>query len=239
MTIDLKRLQEQRAALAQAMHDLLEKAEAEERGFTDEERGKWDAMRLDIEALDARIELVREDRQRQAELEAPANLPAIEGISTSDEVDDFGMPRRARGKPAGTDPEAAYNEAFMAMMRSEEPGVSGLSSEHRKLLRSHAVIESRTSPQATTPGSAGGFLIPTTMVRTILETMKAYGGIRSYANVISTTAGEEMQWPTNDDTGNEGELVGENQQVGETEFVFGQRTLHAYKYSSKIVPDFH
>ena len=119
-------------------------------------------------------------------------------------------------------------------MRSDEPGMSGLSSEHRQLLRKNVVVEQRAA-QATTPGSAGGFLIPTTMVKTILETMKAYGGIRQYATVINTAAGEEMQWPTNDDTGNEGELVGENKQVGETEFVFGQTTLGAYKYSSKIV----
>ena len=46
---------------------------------------------------------------------------------------------------------------------------------------------------------------------------------------------KKWQWPTNDDTGNKGEIVGENQQVGETQFEFGQVTLGAYKYSSKIV----
>ena len=59
MTIDLKRLQEQRAALAKRMHDLLETAEKEDRGFTDEERGKWDSQRTDLEDLDARIELIQ------------------------------------------------------------------------------------------------------------------------------------------------------------------------------------
>ena len=69
----------------------------------------------------------------------------------------------------------------------------------------------------------------------IIETMKAYGGIRQFATVMNTTAGEPINWPTNDDTGNEGELVAEHQEVEETELEFGQKELGAYKYSSKVV----
>ena len=112
------------------------------------------------------------------------------GEGDHQELDDFGVPKRKKPKDP-EDPEAAYEQAFSALMRSEEPGMSGLSSEQRQLLRRNVVVEQR-APQATTPGNVGGFLIPTTMVRTILETMKAYGGIRQYATVINTAAGEEM-----------------------------------------------
>lgn len=218
----LKRLQDQRAALAETMHNLVKDAEDADRGFTDEERGKWDTMKADYESLESRIAVAKEDVQRQADLEAPDNLPINNG--------DGQEPMKSRQKK---DPESAYQNAFNALIRSQEPGMTGIDNEHRELLRSNERRD--TGPQATTPGSAGGYLIPTTLVREIKETMKAFGGIRQYATVLSTSAGEEMQWPTNDDTGNEGALLAENTQADETEFQFAQLSLGAFKYTSKIV----
>ena len=151
------------------------------------------------------------------------------------ELDDFGNPvkPKKKSKDQRADEEQQYTDAFMALLRSDQPGMIDLSQEQRKLIREHFVPETRA--QGTVPKSTGGYLIPTTLAMHIIETMKAYGGIRQFATVMNTTAGETINWPTNDDTGNEGELVAEHAQVDETELEFGQKDLGAYKYSSKVV----
>ena len=209
-------------------------AEDDDRGFTDEERGKWDAMRTDHDGLEQRIDNLKQTIDSRAKVEQPSN--ALPPETRTYELDDFGNPLRPKGGDDDDDDgdgEAAYRAAFMQMLRSDQPGMVDLTQQQRQIMRAHFIPEQRA--QGTTPATAGGYLIPTTMVNTIIETMKAFGGIYGAATVINTSAGEAMQYPTNDDTANEGELVAEHAQVGETELEFGQETLGAYKYSSKIV----
>ena len=235
MSDELKRLQEKRAKIADQMAKLVETAEKEDRGLTDEERGKWDAMRTELEELDQRIDDTKEAEELRRSVEVPINpLPSE---TREYELDDFGnpiRPKNPKSKDQRADEEQQYTDAFMALMRSDQPGMLDLSQDQRKILRSHFVAE-EVRAQGTMPKSTGGYLIPTTLAARIIETMKAYGGIRQFATVMNTSAGETINWPTNDDTGNEGELVAEHAQVDETELEFGQKDLGAYKYSSKVI----
>ena len=235
MSEELKRLQEKRAKIADQMAKLVETAEKEDRGLTDEERAKWDKMRTELEELDQRIADLKETEELRRSVEVPINpLPSE---TREYELDDFGNPIRPK-KPKSDEQrqseEQQYCDAFIALLRSEQPGMIDLSQEQRKILRSHWVSE-EVRAQGTVPKSSGGYLIPTTLAARIIETMKAYGGIRQFATVMNTSAGETINWPTNDDTGNEGELVAEHAQVDETELEFGQKELGAFKYSSKVV----
>ena len=234
MSEELKRLQEKRAGIADSMAKLVEAAEKEDRGLTDEDRGKWDAMRTELEELDQRIDDLKEAEELRRSVEVPINpLPSE---TREYELDDFGNPIRPKKTSTDqrADEEQQYHDAFMALIRSDQPGMLDLSQDQRKILRQHYIKE-EVRAQGTVPKSTGGYLIPTTLAARIIETMKAYGGIRQYATVLNTSAGEPINFPTNDDTGNEGELVGEHKQVDETELEFGQKDLGAYKYSSKVV----
>src|SRR5690606_25222677 len=73
--------------------------------------------------------------------------------------------------------------------------------------------------------------------RAMTEAMAAYGGILQHANVITTTSGNPLVWPTNDDTANKGAILGENPvtPVAEQGFDFGQRSLGAHTYTSNLV----
>lgn len=233
MDKELQRLQEKRAQLVTQMEQLVKTAEDDDRGFTDEERAKWDAMRTDHDGLEQRLDNLKTAIDSRTAVEQPSNPLPPE--TRTYELDDFGNPLRPKGgdDDEDDDGEAAYRAAFMQLLRSDQPGMVDLDQQQRQIMRAHYVPEQRA--QGTTPATAGGYLIPTTMVNTIIETMKAFGGIYGAATVINTSAGEAMQYPTNDDTANEGELVAEHAQVGETELEFGQETLGAYKYSSKVV----
>jgi HK97 family phage major capsid protein len=126
-------------------------------------------------------------------------------------------------------PEENYRDAFYRYARR---GMNGISPEDRSLLMDH-MEEIRAG--ATSPGSAGGYLIPADTLAKLTDTMKAYGGILGVANVVTTSTGNPLNWPTADDTGNVGAILAENNQTAEQDVTFGQKTLGSYTYTSKLV----
>jgi HK97 family phage major capsid protein len=93
----------------------------------------------------------------------------------------------------------------------------------------------------TTPGTAGGYLIPPeTLIKNLEVNMLWYGGMRQVAETIVTKSGERMSWPTADDTTNTGVQLGE----GGAAMPPGQVSVDptwakvfwdAYKFSSKPI----
>lgn len=88
---------------------------------------------------------------------------------------------------------------------------------------------------STTTDSEGGYTVSRPVVGTLIEAMKAHGGMRSVAQVISTAKGNTFSYPTNDDTGNTGEQIGENTTATDQDASFGTVSMAVYKYSSKVV----
>jgi HK97 family phage major capsid protein len=84
--------------------------------------------------------------------------------------------------------------------------------------------------------TAGGFTVPQGFVYNLELALLQYGGVRQVADVMRTDSGNDMPWPTVNDTANVGELLSENTTVGSSvDPTFGQVVLKAYKYSSKLV----
>ena len=83
--------------------------------------------------------------------------------------------------------------------------------------------------------SAGGYTVPEELANYIINRMKAFGGMRQAADVISTTTGVKMNFPTSDGTEEMGEIVAENAGVSELAPTFGIRDLEVFKYSSKYI----
>lgn len=79
----------------------------------------------------------------------------------------------------------------------------------------------------------GGYTVPEELANYVIDAMKAFGGMRTAASVMSTESGVEMKWPTSDGTEEVGEIVGENAAVTEQAITFGVTNLLVYKYSSK------
>jgi HK97 family phage major capsid protein len=93
------------------------------------------------------------------------------------------------------------------------------------------VVQLRAQGEGT--GPAGGYLVPATMVNRLTERMKAFGGLEGVADVMTTTSGEVLNWPSLDDTSNEGEVVAEGAApAGGADLVFGKRELGAYRFTS-------
>jgi len=88
---------------------------------------------------------------------------------------------------------------------------------------------------STTTGSEGGFTVPTEIATMVIDALKAFGGMRSVANIIRSSAGNDWQYPASDGTSEVGEIVGQNAAATGQDITFSQVPLVTYKYSSKKI----
>ncbi|MFJ8791402.1 phage major capsid protein [Streptomyces sp. NPDC102462] len=214
MSTLLTRALEKRANIWSQMQEIQSRAETENRdALTAEERETWDRMEAELTGLSSDIERM----ERAARMDAVQRDQAVVTTAGGD----------SEGRDG--DQDAAYRDAFGRFIRR---GMSALSNEQRELmLANHSEIRAA----ATSPGSAGGYFIPTDTLNKITETMKVYGGLLSEVNVITTASGNTLNWPTNDDTANVGAILTENTQVTEQDVTLGQKDLGAYTYTSKMI----
>lgn len=117
------------------------------------------------------------------------------------------------------------HRAFEAFIRSGFTG-SGL-------VRATDDLEKRAQGVAT--NAAGGFLVPDDFRAGIIRAIKTFGGIEALVQTLPTNTGTDLSYPTVDDTGNVGELIGENTAVTEQDVIVGNKVLKAFKWSSKLV----
>lgn len=226
----IKKLREKLAALAQQMRDLHALAEKEDRGFTAEERGTWDAMMADFEEVELRL-------QDAEKLERIQNIPTNGAIPN---LDDGGAGGEGEDEPKTLAEGRArddYNEAYDIYLRR---GSSQLTVEHRNVLAKYRVdMEARAQSVGT--DSEGGFTVPEGFAGFITETMNDFSGLLGAASgaggpqLLTTASGNTIPFPTNDDTGNAGVILAENAAVTDLDTVFGERTLTAFMYTSRLI----
>jgi len=92
------------------------------------------------------------------------------------------------------------------------------------------IVELRAQSVGT--DTAGGFLVPDVMRDKLQERLKAFGGLATAVEEITTSGGETLRWPTLDDTANSGVIAAEGTAPasGGADLVFGEKTLGAFKY---------
>jgi HK97 family phage major capsid protein len=88
---------------------------------------------------------------------------------------------------------------------------------------------------STTTGSEGGFTVPAQVADMVVEAMKAYGGMREVATIITTDNGQNWSYPTSDGTAEVGEIVGQNAGASLGEITFGSVPLNVFTYTSKKI----
>jgi len=89
--------------------------------------------------------------------------------------------------------------------------------------------------QSTGVDSEGGFTVDSEVARSVVDALKAYGGMRGVATVLQTEGGGAMSFPTSDGTAEIGEIIPENQTATDEDVSFGTVGLPVFKFSSKVV----
>jgi HK97 family phage major capsid protein len=88
---------------------------------------------------------------------------------------------------------------------------------------------------STTTSAEGGFTVPAEIAALVVDAMKAFGGMREVAQVMSTAGGNTMNFPSSDGTSEVGEIVAENAAASGQDVTFGTVAVNPYKYSSKKI----
>lgn len=88
---------------------------------------------------------------------------------------------------------------------------------------------------STTTTTEGGYTVPAIVAAQVVDVMKAFGGVRSVAQIISTAGGNALSYPTSDGTAEVGEIVAENAAATGADITFGTVAVNPYKYSSKKI----
>ena len=206
----LHELQEKRRNIAAQMRTLHDKIG--DNAWTDEQRTEWNKMKTELDGVDAVISREEELRSMDEKFVKEQEAAEAEKRAKKDGEKTLSVDER-------------LGQAFNAFLRN---GLTNLTLEERQALN-----EMRT--QGVGVNDHGGYTVPKEMQTRIVEQMKAYGGIASVAQILTTSDGRTIEWITADGTTEEGELIGENTAATEADTLFGIANLGAKKLSSKII----
>lgn len=205
-------LRQKRAGLVKQAQDILSDKDT----LNAEEQLQFDGYMKEVDELKAQIDRIEQADQLEAEMAAEMDQRAdANGTSVGQEVD------RAH----------AESEAFTAYLKN---GFGGLNADQREVMKSRF----KNDPQAAQgggSGGAGGYLVPEGFYGKLTEAMLDFNGVRQACTILPTKTGNDLPMPTDNDTGNKGALLAENTAASEQDLTFGQKTLGAYKYTSKVV----
>ncbi len=211
------KLREQRASEYKQWRAIIDGAEAEDRALTAEEKQTADRLEASIDSLEERAVNQEKAAALDARLDKIVDMPG-------------GLTDAQRGSISDSDADEQYGEAFNEFMRT---GMADMTSEGRQLMAARR--QEIKNAAGVGSGSIGGYTVPPAFRAIMVETMKAYGVMLTESEFIPTDTGANLPWPSNDDTGNLGAMVGENVAVTEQDFTFGTNSLDAYMWTSKLV----
>lgn len=222
-----KELLEKRASVIEEQKELIKAAEDEGRDLSPEEEKQYDAMEEDYNTLTKRINRVREVKKREQDLDENAEERADK--ITHQKGDDID-PEQIREN------DEERKEVFWRVMKQKllHPD-SWRDRMDTEEIRTFQNYQKEVRAQSAGTDSEGGYTVPEGFSGNLYESMKAFGGMRQAADVIQTASGNDLPWPTNDDTSNKGAILSENTQVSEQDTTFNEKVLNAYKYTSKLI----
>jgi HK97 family phage major capsid protein len=185
--------------------------------MTTETRAKFDAFMAEVDQLGADIRRIEAADKAEAELRK-VDRPAQTAVNTPGD------------KKSKEEIRADWNKAM------KEVACKGVeaSREARALVTGNAA-EYRDGLTVGTLG-AGGYLVPQGFVYEVDEATKFISELYANADVMDTATGNDLPWPSDNDTSNAAYIVGEAAgPVNEIDDVFSHVTFKAWKYSTGLV----
>lgn len=206
-----KRLRDRRLNVWEQAKALADRAAEENRAFTAEEQGSWDALNSELDNLDRRIKSVLEGEKRAAEAD------------------------RVFEELAGKQPEqrgGGQEQQAQTELRAFMRGDPGAPRAYEVKPDAALPMELRTLSKLTT--GAGGSTVPTSFYNRLMAHLIEVSGImQAGATVLNTDSGETFQVPktTSHSTAL---LTAEAGNLTASDPAFAQASLGAYKYGVLI-----
>jgi HK97 family phage major capsid protein len=247
--------------LAKEIRRMADLVNNEKRDFTAEERQKWEQLDKDYNSLRARIEVMERGEKVDADMAAPAGATDIgrqdlsgKRSKTRPQVNEEdralalqGWMRSQMGYELRKKHVAAIDRVNRTVKRRFRIQPNRrfldipLTKNYRHVRRQYrgSAMARRAEAEgralAVNVNTAGGYTIPEGFVSNLEVALLQYGGVLEVADVMRTDSGQDLPWPTVNDTTNKGARLTENTTVGQQDVTMGQVIFHAYKYTSKLV----
>lgn len=238
-------LRQQRAKLVADAQKLIDK----DTGITAEDRSAFDKLMGEADLLKADIDRNERAAALAAEVTDPVQQHRTEAAIGENDAEKRkaavleyrSAVRRAKGPDvlAAMRPESRaiveglntrYWDALKEYLRTKD--ISALSAETRAIVIGG---DPEFRDMGVGSGSLGGYLVPQGFVYDVENAMKFFGDMMNTSTIMDTATGNLMPYPTDNDTTNTGERVGEGVQVTEQDVAIGQIQFNAWKYSTKMV----
>ncbi len=165
---------ERRNAIARDMRNLIDANPGDK--WTPELQSQWDG--LDAKLSDSDTELTRE--QRLLDIAAQTQVDGA--------MDEAAARAAASAAKTGSPAQALYAKWLRG-------GDQALNTAEWQAIR---------NTMSTTTGSEGGFTVQTDVAKSVLDALKAFGGMRSVAEILQTAQGNPMTFPTSNGTAETG-----------------------------------
>ena len=202
---NIQALREKIEALAKQARNMIESKGSE--SWSADEQGQYDGFINQIEESKAGIKRMEKMRELEAE-----NF-----------FNDASNDARQRATKAGKDPvEIDAMQAVALYLR------------HGNNVTAEQAIAIRNA-MSTTTAAEGGFTVPSEVSSMVIQALKAYGGMRDVAEILTTEGGNPWNFPTSDGTAETGEIVAENGAATGADITFGTVALNPFMYSSKKI----
>ncbi len=206
----VKRLREQRLNVWEQAKALAERAAEENRAFTGEEQGQWDTLNAELDALDRRMSSIAEGEKRAKETEA--KFAEVEGRHVD--------AAKAGGERSQTDQE------LRAFLRGDQGAPRFYD------VKPQGPVSFRDLSKLT--AGAGGNTVPTSFYdRLVAHLIETSAMLQLGPTILNTGSGENIQVPKTT-AHSSAVIVAEAGAIPESDPVFGQITLGAYKYGVVI-----
>ncbi len=258
-----KALREKRAPLAAEIRRQADLVNAENRDFKAEERAAWEKVNKDYDDLTRQIQIAERADTVTQDQDRRATDPV--GREDSDRRKRRKKGGGGDGATVTEEHRALALQAWVRTQEGlglkarhvEACRLVGLNPRKRDLpirldndydqvrdrcwtaaamRAARALGREQRTLSAQIPGS-GAYTIPTGFVNNLETALLAYAQLRGVCDVMRTEGGEDLPWPSANDTSNKGALLAENTAAAtNVDPTFAQSVvLHAYKYTSRIV----
>lgn len=220
-----------RANVLHQMEDLKKRASDEKRVMTSDERTQWDGWKAEFDEFSREVRAIDELNAMKASIIENGEVPPVGGES------------RKSGAEKEKEQREAYTKAFRKAFLY---GTKELTPEETRALMTGSV-QTRTGPlpQTTAPDAQGGYLVPEEWAAQIYKFMAAYGpmvtlgdsavGSNAIFNLLQTSTGVDINFPTNNDIANKGRRIAEAGARTLKDTQFANVLIKSYAYTSDIV----
>jgi len=233
----LKELREMAGAGSAKINELRELNDTEGREWTGEDETQWQQVNADYNQIERSI--------RAAEIDAKTFTPAPDdphrpdpqtGVTEEDRCNGLQAWMRTQSGMEITEAQRESCQRVGVNPNAREFKIKTRSMSQEPMWVSRDGLTKETRYMSVGTAADGGHTVPEGFMAELERTQLAFGGVRRVARVVRTDSGNDMPWPTEDDTGNVGAILAENTTFGASvEATFAQVVFNAYKYSSTPV----